>query len=134
RAVAGGRDDVLFVIARALLAAGHQELALLVLHLLDDAADGGAIHVYVENVQKDTQAVAPALGFDGHHFAVGGRDRDRPGRNLAVGIAEEIQADRKQEGHGGREPGSGEPKDKGPGGTEGERVVDASGYDLQTTI
>ena len=98
------------------------------------AADGCAVHVHVENVQKDTQAVEPALGFDGDHLAVGGRDGDRPGGNLAVGIAEEIEAEEGQKGHRGRKPGSGEPEDEGPGGAEGERVVDTSGYDLQTTI
>jgi hypothetical protein len=133
-AIAGDGDDVLFVIARALFTASHQELALLVLDLLDGAADGCAVHVNVENVQKDTQAVEPALGFDGDHFAVGGRDGDRPGGNLAFGIAEEIEAEERQQGHWDREPGSDKPEDKSPRGAECERVVDTSGYDPQTTI
>src|SRR5260370_8599172 len=111
-AVAGDGDDILFVIARTFFAAGHQELALLVQHLLDGAADGGAVHVHVEDVEKDTQAIEPAFGFDGDHFAVGGRDGNRSGRNLAIGIAKEIKAEEGEEGHGDREPGSREPKDE----------------------
>ncbi len=56
-AVARDGDDVLFVIAGALLAAGDQELALLVLHLLDGAADGGAVDVHVEDVEEDAEAI-----------------------------------------------------------------------------
>src|ERR1022692_1071164 len=133
-ALAPHRDNVLFVIPRALLAAGHQEPAFLILHLLDHPADGSAVHMNVENVQKDTQPVSPVLRFHGHHLAVRRRYRHRPGRNLALRIAEEIQAEQRQQAHWGRIPRSGEPKNNGPGGGQRECVVDPSGYDLQTSI
>src|ERR1019366_7399193 len=96
RALAPHRDDVLFVIPRALLAAGHQKLAFLILPLLDHPADGRAVHMNVENVQKNTEAVPTVLRFHRHHLAVRRRDRHRTGRNLALRIAEEIQAEQRQ--------------------------------------
>src|ERR1035441_5206484 len=134
RALAPHRDHVLFVVPRALLAAGHQKPAFFVLHLLDHPADGCAVHMNVENVQKDTDAVPPALGFDRHHLAVRRRYRHRPRRNLPLRIAEEIQAEQRQHAQRGRIPRSGEPKDNGPSDAQRERVVNPSGYDLQTSI
>ena len=118
----------------ALFPAGHQKLALLVMHLLDDAADRSAVHVHVEDVQKDADPVEPAFRLDGDHLAVGRRNGHRPGRNLAVRVAEEIEAEKGQQDHRGRKPGSGQPADQGAGGAECKCVIDTSGYDLQTTI
>src|ERR1019366_7599449 len=133
-AVAPPRDSVLFVTPRALPAAGHQKPAFFVPHLLDPPADGCAVHMNVENVQKDTEAVPPVLRFHHHHLAVGRRYRHRTRRNLALRIAEEIQAEHRQYAHRGRIPRSDEPKNNGPGGAQPERVVNPSGYDLQTSI
>src|ERR1022692_3397365 len=133
-ALAPHRDNVLFVIPRALLAAGHQKPAFLILHLLDHPADGSAVHMNVENVQKDTEAVPAVFRFHRHYLAVRRRHRHRSRWNLALRIAEEIQAEQRQYAHGGRIPRSHEPKNNGPGGAQRKRVVDASGYDLQTSI
>src|ERR1035441_1079868 len=122
RALAPHRDDVLFVIPRALLAAGHQKLALLIFHVLDPPADGRAVYMNVENVQKDTDAVPPALGFHGHRLAVRRRYRHRPRRNLPLRIAEEIHAEQRQHAQWARIPRSGEPKDNGPSDAQRERV------------
>ena len=55
--VALHRHDVLLVHGGALLPAGDLETALLILHFADDPADRRAVHVHVEDVQKDADAI-----------------------------------------------------------------------------
>ena len=40
---------------------GHQELALLISHAGDFPGDGRAIHVHIEDIQEDADAVPPGV-------------------------------------------------------------------------
>ena len=94
RAVAFHLHRVLLVCDGSQFLARHQEPAFLILHARDGAADGRAIHVHVEDVQKNTDALlGDALRAHRHDLAIGRRDSHRTSRNLALRIAEKIQAE-----------------------------------------
>src|SRR5207302_1747823 len=63
-------DHVLLIRARRVLAAGNQELALLVGYAGNFARNRRAIHVDVEDIQKDTYALFIRFRFDGDDLAV----------------------------------------------------------------
>ena len=81
-----------------------------------------------------TRLSVAAFGFHGDHFAIGGRDGHRAGGNGAVGIAEEIKAEGRQEPQRRGEPGAGQPADKKPGAGQSGRVIDAVEDDHEATI
>ncbi len=67
------RDHVLLIGLAGFFFTGYQELALLVSDARDFSRDGRAVHVHVEDVEKDTDAAgARGVGLDGDHLAVGG--------------------------------------------------------------
>ena len=82
---------------RAGFLAGHQELALLVLHLRDVARDRRAVHVNVENIQEDADAGGPSsAGFTTTTLPSAGETATGSGRAFAVRIAKEVQTKRGQ--------------------------------------
>src|SRR5260370_14174721 len=89
-------NDVLLVLLRRIRLHGVEELAALIAHVADHARNRRAVHVHIEDTEKNADAV-PRSSASGHdryigHFAVSWRNHcPRNRRNLALGIAEKPQ-------------------------------------------
>src|ERR1017187_6589268 len=122
-------DDVLLIGLRTLFAAGDVEASRLVADVADNAGDGRAVDVDIENIEKDADAEERgALRLHGNHFAVGGRYGHPAGGDGAGGIAEEIEAEQSQDPRGKREDRACQPCNHGAGAEESGRIKDAVEY------
>ena len=120
--------DVSLVLGTGDFAARHQELAFGVFDVRDPARNGGAVHVNVENVQEnaDARAFGPgAVPDDADHFAVGWRDRYGPVRDGSLGVAEEVEAEEREQEQGRGERRMNQIPEQSPGGREGDAVIDS---------
>ena len=99
-------NHVLFIGGAGVFLAGHQKLTFLISHARDFPADRRAIHVHIEHVQEDADAMpARVVRFHRHHSSVGRRHCIRARRNLAIRIAKKIQTKRRQQVKGnGKRP------------------------------
>ena len=68
------------------------------------------------------------LRLDRHDFSVGRRNGHRTRGNFPVGIAEEIQAERRQEPQRNREPRAHQPGENPAGRRQAQRVINAVDY------
>src|SRR6202000_3209230 len=89
----------------------------------DDAGDGRAVHVNVEDVQEDTDASHIAR-FRHHrdNLTIGRRDCYRAGGYGAFRIAEEPEAEGREKKQGRGLPGIEEPRNEGPASYETDCV------------
>src|SRR5579863_5624159 len=89
-AVAFNGQRVLLVGDGRQFLARYQEPALLILDAGDGAADGGPVHVNIEDVQENTHALfREAFRPYRNHLAVSRRDGHRPSGDLPFRITEE---------------------------------------------
>src|SRR6266852_8268519 len=109
-------DDVLLVLLRRMRCHGVEELATLVAHVADHAGNRRAVHVHIEDAEKNADPV-PRSSVHGRqrnigHFTIAGRN-DGPGDrgNLALGITEEPQKESRQQQHRDGVGPSGQPCD-----------------------
>src|SRR6202158_5119418 len=97
-------DDVLLVLLRRMRSHGVVKLAAPIAHVADHACDRRAVHVHIEDAEKDADPV-PRNSVGSHqryvgHFAIAGRN-DCPGEgwDLALWIAEKPQKESCQQQH-----------------------------------
>ena len=105
RALAAHGDCVLLVALGRGGVHGIEELAFLIAHAAQDAADGGAVHMDIKNTEEDADPLPRTFGGrDGSGFgnqAVAGRNNQAvAGRNCALRIAEEPEEKRSQQDRG----------------------------------
>src|ERR1700694_2245400 len=95
-------DDILLVLLRRIGLHGVEELAALIAHVADHASNRRAVHVHIEDAEKDADPV-PRSSSGSHlryigHFAVSGRNNGTgKRRNLALGITEKPQKESSQQ-------------------------------------
>src|ERR1035437_2102348 len=122
RAAARHRDHVLFVVFGTNLAAGNVEASLLVTHIADGAGNRRPVYMYIEDVEKNGNAVeSGALRFRHQDLAVRRRDRYRADRDGTLRVAKEVEAEERENPGRNRECGTGQPGDQSAGGEERSR-------------
>src|SRR6266446_1023309 len=95
-------DDVLLVLLRRMRSHGVEELAAPIAHVADHSGNRRAVHVHIEDAQKNADPV-PRSSVHGSqrnigHFTIAGRnDGPRDCGNLALGITEEPQKESRQQ-------------------------------------
>ena len=104
------------------LPAGHQESALLVGDVGDDAGDGGAVDVDVENVEEDTDAGVARPPDDADDTAIGGREGDGADGEQALGIAKKPGAEKSKSKERERDGGPEEPGYQGAAEAKADEV------------
>src|SRR5579871_2606503 len=106
--------------------AGHQELSLCIFDFGDAARDRRAIHVHVEDIQKNADARrAGAVGDYAHYFPVGRRHHHGTLGNGPFRVAKEVKAERAQQEHRDGKYRTGEIPDHRAARSKRCRVVDA---------
>ena len=94
--------------------------------------DGRTIHMHVEDIQKNADALQAGLSaFTATTLPSAGETATGPARNLALRVAEKVEAEGRQEPQRRSQPGPGQPgHDPAPGGQR-QGIIYAVSYDHQ---